>query len=445
MKQNSKLLFVFLALGLLLSCGRAPQQLVSEKPAISTEDLASEKIRDSIVLIESKNIYGTGFFFAPDKIATNIHIVAQPGPIFVKLKDKEKIWAVTGVTAFDTGNDLVILKIAGESIPLSLGDSGAIQEGEPVIVVGYPNKKYKVVKGKIHSASNSGEWLRLSAKIGSGGSGSPTLNSEGLVVGINAAQSEHYGYDIPSSILKTLLAQSEVTEPLAKWQKRKLIRASALSVKGQMEYNANRYHKAIAVLDKAIKINAQLFYAYNKRGDANFALGNYEAAIADYDKAIEINPEDPDAYRQRGAAKINLRDFEGAMLDFNSTIQIDPGHADDYKKRAHTKFKIAEAKTAQGDITQTLQLYQSAMEDCTQAIWLTPNDADAYDNRGWAWFHLGEAETARGNIKRTVDLYKKAIDDYTQALQINPEHPYAYTNRDKAKFKLGNYEEVIVD
>ena len=453
---------------------------------LKAPDLELKKIGDSTVLvtgwIETLDSFssGSGFFVDEDRIATNIHVVARPGPVFVKPKDKEKIWAVEGVTAFDTENDLVILKIAGEGIPLSLGDSQAIQEGEPVVVVGYPNEKYKVIKGEIHSAPNSGEWLRLKANIGSGGSGSPTLNSSsGQVVGIHAAGSELYGYAIPSNVLKALLVQSKPMEPLMQWHKRELIRAYALFVQGQMKENAEHYHEAIADYDKAININAQFFYPYYKRGDAQFALGNYEAAIADYDKAreindgifniyfdlglaksglgdhkaaiadydkaIKINPEHANAYRERGAAKINLRDFEGAMLDFNSAIQIDPGHADAYKKRAHTKFKIAESKTAQGDIMGTLQLYQSAMADCTQVIRLTPKDADAYDNRGWAWFHLGEAETARGNMKRAVDLYKKAIDDYTQAIRINPEHPYAYKNRDKAKLRLSDCEAAIVD
>ena len=423
---------------------------------------------------------GSGFFVDTDKIATNIHVVAQPGSVFVKLRDKEKICAVEGVTAFDAENDLVILKIAGKGIPLSVGDNEAIQNGEPVVVVGYPNKKYRVIKGTIRGASNGDEWLWMTPYIGSGGSGSPVLNSNsGQVVGINAAGGEDYGYAIPSSILKALLEQSETTEPLAKWQKREFIHAYALFVQGQMKYNANHYHEAIADFDAAIEINAQFFHSYYKRGDAKFALGNYEAAIADYDKAMKIkggvfniyfdrglakfklgdneaaivdydkaiamDPEHANAYRQRGKAKIRLRDFESAMLDFDSAIEINPRYADAYKKRAHTKFKLAETKTAQGDITGTLQLYESAMEDCTQAIWLTPKDADAYDNRGWARFHLGESETARGNMKKAADLYQKAIEDYTQAIKINPEHPYAYKNRDKAKSRLGDYEEAMVD
>ena len=42
MKQNSKFLLVFLALGLLFACAQAPQQLVSEKPDAPVVDLASK-------------------------------------------------------------------------------------------------------------------------------------------------------------------------------------------------------------------------------------------------------------------------------------------------------------------------------------------------------------------------------------------------------------------
>ncbi len=448
----------------------------------SAADLASKKVKDSTVRVMSwvSNFYsGSGFFLDRDRIATNIHVVAQPGPVFAKLRDKEVIYAVEEVAAFDVENDLVVLKIAGEGTPLSVGDSEAVQEGEPVVVVGYPNKKYRVMKGKIQSTSNSGEWLRMNPNIGSGGSGSPMLNGGGQVVGIHAAGNEHYGYAIPSKTLKVLLAQSKPMEPLMEWQKREFIRAYALFVRGQMKYNANSYHEAIADFDKAIEINAQFFYPYHKRGDAKFALGNHEAAIADYDKAIKINdgifniyfdrglakskfgdnkaaiadydkaividPEHATAYHRRGLAKLRLRDFEAAILDFNKDIKINPEHTDAYKKRAHAKFKLAESKAAQGDITGTLQFYQSAMEDCTQAIWLSPKDADAYDNRGWARFHLGESEAARGNMKKAADLYEKAIEDYTQAIKINPEHPYAYRNRANAKEALEKNEAARAD
>ena len=458
-------------------------QLNDPKDAdVEIANLESKNARDATVRVMSWSgsfRSGSGFFIDKDKIVTNVHVVAQPGPVFATLSHKAEIWAVEGVTAFDVENDLVILKLAGEGTPLALGSSETVQSGESVTAVGYTDQKYKITKGTMHSILNSSKWLRVKIDIDSGGSGSPILNSGGEVIGIHAAGNNTYSYAIPSSVLKALLAQWEAIEPLAEWQKRELIRAYALFVQGQTKHEANQYHDAIADYDKAIQINPQFFYAYFKRGDAKSDLGNYaaaiadydkaikiddmlfniyfdrglaqseladnEAAIADYDKAIEINPEDAKLYSRRGVAKLRLRYFEEAILDFNRAIEINPQPADAYKKRAHAKFKLGESKTAQGNITRALQLYQSAMEDCTQLIQLTPKDADAYDNRGWARFHLGESETARGNIKKAADLYEKAIEDYTHAIWLNPEHPYAYRNRAKAKFRLHNYEEAIID
>ena len=479
-------------------------QLNNQKDTdVQTADLDSEIAKNSTVLvlawsgISNRFFSGSGFFVDRNKIVTNIHVVDSPGPIFAKLGGEETIWTIERVITFDVENDLVILKLAGEGVPLRLGDSDVVKGGETVIAVGYPHKKYKVAHGSIHSIRNSDKWIRMNIDTGVGSSGGPMLNSSGQVIGVNVSsvniKGKSYALAIPSNTLKALLASLESTELLMEWQNRNHIRAYAYVTQGEEKLKAKRYDEAIVHFDKAIKLNPKNFVSYHERGHAKFALGRHKAAIADFDKAIQLNseavynyfarghakrtlgdyegaiadldrviqlyPEHVGLYNIRSAWKVSLGDLKGATFDYNRTIEINPKHADAYKerahtkfkladaykKRAHTKFKLAESKTAQGDIAATLQLYQSAMEDCTQVIWLTPKDADVYDNRGWARFHLGESETARGNMKKAADLYEKAIEDYTQAIKINPEHPYAYRNRAKAKFKLVNYEEAIID
>ena len=77
----------------------------------------NRKLSDPIsLLIRSKGAgRGSGFFVGKNLIATNIHVVAAVTSISVELLGTTKTkFEVTGVTAFDPRNDLVILKIAGD-------------------------------------------------------------------------------------------------------------------------------------------------------------------------------------------------------------------------------------------------------------------------------------------------------------------------------------------
>ena len=415
-----------------------------------TANLDSKIARNSTVLVltwsgaSNEFFSGSGFFVDKNQIVTNIHVVDLPGPVFVKRSDEGTIWAIEEIVAFDAENDLVVLKVRWEGMPLPLGDSGTVQKGEAIMAVGYPNQKYKITHGTIHSIRNSDKWIRMNIDTAGGSSGSPVLNSSGQVVGIDVSsvnlEGKSYALAIGSNTLKALLVSLESTEPLMEWRNRDHIRAYAHLAQGKEKLEVDGYDEAIAHFDKAIKLNPKNFDFYYERGHAKSAFDKHKAAIADFDKAIQINTEAIYIYFERADSNYTLGNYEMVIADFDKVIQLYPDHIGAYKKRAHAKFKLAESKAAQGDITGTLQFYQSAMEDCTQAIWLAPKDADAYDNRGWARFHLGKSEAARGNMKKAADLYEKAIEDYTQAIKINPEHPYAYRNRTNAKEALEKNE-----
>ena len=93
--------------------------IILERSTMSTEDLPYLKDKNSIVHIETLRIplfvgSGSGFFVKPDKIVTNIPVIAHRSLVFVKSVDKKTTWKVEGVAAFDAKNDLVILKVVGE-------------------------------------------------------------------------------------------------------------------------------------------------------------------------------------------------------------------------------------------------------------------------------------------------------------------------------------------
>ena len=324
MKQNSKSLLVLLALSLLLSCTWTAQQLVSKESEAPVVSVTSEKLKDSVVRVVgslgTKIHIGSGFFVARNKIVTNIHVVAHPGPIFVKLVNTETVWAIEGVTAYDVKNDLVVLKITGEGTPLPLGDSDAVRHGENISVVGFPRGTYKVATGTVLNTRNSDKRIRTTADTVIGNSGGPLLNSKGQVIGIHVARDEA----IPSNALNALLSQSTRMEPVEQWHKRQLIRAYAYFMLGKTKFAAKDYDNAMIDLDKAIQMNPKFIYAYYGRGIAKSELGDYNGAIVDYDRYIELNSGDAEAYYRRGQAKKTLGQHDAAQADFEKAKELDP-------------------------------------------------------------------------------------------------------------------------
>ena len=220
--MNRKSLLGFLTLVILFSCARVPQHPNAKETLVSTvrldseningvitlhrvsirpqrvgtiylgvsEDLNAEEVKASMVQVvdgkgSSKEI-SSGFFVAPDRIATNIHVVADANPASVYVKGVDTSWKIRGVTAYDVENDLVILKIAGKGIPLLVGDSDAVKSGEAVFSVGYFFEKYNVAKHTISPTRCNNTWLRMTPDVLPGTSGGPVLNTKREVIAVNA-------------------------------------------------------------------------------------------------------------------------------------------------------------------------------------------------------------------------------------------------------------------
>ena len=301
------LLSFMVTFGFILSGAQTSQQTV-EKALTLTEK--AKEFTVQLVSADSKsNKFGSGFFVDKNKIVTNIHVVARHGPVFVKLNDNKTIWTVEGVVAYDLEYDIVVLKLSGEGTPVPLGNSDIVQTGEPVVVVGYPDRKYTTKTGNVHGIRLSDNLLGTTANLGKGSSGGPVLNRNGEVIGIHT-RSDYYGFAVPSNILKLLLTQTGSPEPLPQWQKRNHIRAYAYHHEGEGRFNTRDYTEAIINFDNAIQLNPKHIRAYFWRGRAKFGLGNskadqgniveaetlYQAAIDDYILTLKLNPDFTLAY-----------------------------------------------------------------------------------------------------------------------------------------------------
>lgn len=433
------------------------------------------------LLIKAEGVgNGSGFFVKENLIATNIHVVAAATSVSAELVETKTEFTVEGVAAFDTKNDLVILKITGEGTSLPLGDSNSVESGDVVQVVGYPGGKYKVTEGPIRSIRNSDKWIRMSLMTVAGNSGGPVLNSSAEVIGVAIASHDCYSFSIPINAVKKLLIQPHEIKPLAQWQERKKVRAYACLVRSQTKHlTAEKkrlvplYDKAIVDLDKAIQLNPDCAFFYYNRGVMKFQLGrlkidesdltevqqHYRDAIVDHTKAIKLCPDFASAYDNRGTVKSNLGRskvnmgnaaeaqhlYQDAIDDYTEAIKLCPDFASAHSNRGATKSNLGQSKVEEGDVTKAQHLYQDAIADHTEAIKLYSDFASAYNNRADVKFHFGKSKNAAGNVKAAQNLYQEALIDINTAIELDSDVALFYHTRGEIRHVLGDYSAAIED
>lgn len=177
---------------------------------------------------------GTGIIIDKNGlIITNRHVVpAGTTKVAVTLSDGTKFdeVEVVGRTTESDPLDIAFLKIGDtngkELVAATLGDSGSMKVGDPVIAIGNALGQFQnsvtsgIVSGygrSVEAGSGSGgdtesleNLFQTDAAINQGNSGGPLVNLEGKVIGINTAiaagDAQNIGFAIPINDVKGLIA-----------------------------------------------------------------------------------------------------------------------------------------------------------------------------------------------------------------------------------------------
>lgn len=186
---------------------------------------------------------GTGIIIGQNDsellIVTNNHVVEGSDELTVTFDDDVSVAA--SIKGTDASNDVAVIAVALDQIEdatmdhiavATLGDSTALQVGEPVIAIGNALGYGQSVTTGIVSATDrsisateedesSVKLIQTDAAINPGNSGGPLLNVNGEVIGINSAklaanEVEGMGYAIPvssvSDIITNLMNQETKTK-----------------------------------------------------------------------------------------------------------------------------------------------------------------------------------------------------------------------------------------
>ncbi|MXV78038.1 tetratricopeptide repeat protein [Candidatus Poribacteria bacterium] len=400
---------------------------------------------------------GSGFFVAPDKIVTNVHVLAGATKVTAMCDQTETVYTIEGIIAFDDINDLAVLKIAEEGIPFLLGDSNPVRKGDQVRVLGYPKKKVNTVKGSIHSIRNSGKHLWLNFEVSEGNSGGPVLNAKGEVIAVatNEAMSfdnssPNRGRSISSNVLRSLLEKAGKVEPLDVWQKRSRIRAYVAAYEGDDNRKQGEYKEAIDLYDAALKLNPDLTDIYNNRAVVKMSVGRYDEASTDALTALRLKPE---KFSFIGIGAFLAWNWEIIKVlsrrIFLRIIRNILGQSLWLAIQTHVKCSLAKARAEQGNIAEVRNLYQMGIDILTEAVNQRPKNAKYYNERGWTKYLLGKLEVEAENEVEADMLFHEAISDSEKALQLELKKPKYrsafYHTRGAAKAALGNHVKAIED
>ncbi len=167
---------------------------------------------------------GSGVVISRDGyIVTNNHVVEGANEIEVVLNDKRSYTAK--LIGNDPSTDLAVIKIDEEELPyLQFGNSDDVRVGEWVLAVGNPFNLTSTVTAGIVSAKarninilgdgNSSaieSFIQTDAAVNRGNSGGALVNTEGLLIGINAAIASNtgsytgYAFAIPSNLAQKVV------------------------------------------------------------------------------------------------------------------------------------------------------------------------------------------------------------------------------------------------
>ncbi len=167
---------------------------------------------------------GTGFIIREDGlIVTNNHVVDRADVIKVQIEEggKKGEGYDAKIIGKDAKTDIALIKIdAKRKLPyLRMGSSADVQVGEWVAAFGNPyGYGHTMTKGIISAVGREIDELNLfpfiqtDASINPGNSGGPLVNTQGLVIGVNAAidqRAQGIGFVIPIDNVKSILPQLE--------------------------------------------------------------------------------------------------------------------------------------------------------------------------------------------------------------------------------------------
>ncbi|MDR0794139.1 MAG: trypsin-like peptidase domain-containing protein [Chitinophagaceae bacterium] len=309
--------------------------------------------------IPEQRASGSGVLISDDGyIVTNNHVVSKADEITVTLANRKTYTAK--VIGTDPNSDLAVIKIEGKNFPyLVYGNSDDAKLGQWVLAIGYPLDLNVTVTAGIVSAKARGigisqgnapvdSYIQTDAAVNPGNSGGALVNTNGELIGINAALASPtgsyagYSFAIPVNIVKKVVSD--------------LLKYGAV----QRGYIGIQYMPDAAASDDEIRKKAGV-----KEGEGVFVTGVPDDGAA---KAAGIKKGDF-VTKINGRILAGASDLSGTLAGFKPGDKVNVTYVREGKE--NTVSVTLQNKPGNLDIAK------DAMTDVLGADFATINDATA--------------------------------------------------------------------
>lgn len=171
-----------------------PSDDVPEPSAMPLEDIV-EHAMPAVVHLETATRYGSGFFIAPDLVATNEHVVSGAVEVTVTIQGGQKLSGRVAQASRDY--DLALVQVVGTApagAQLPLGNSANLRLGQGIVALGWAAAMTQspLTRGVVTGLRHDGvrNLVQTDAIPNAGDSGGPLLDKSGEVVGITTFRQE---------------------------------------------------------------------------------------------------------------------------------------------------------------------------------------------------------------------------------------------------------------
>jgi tetratricopeptide (TPR) repeat protein len=222
-----------------------------------------------------------------------------------------------------------------------------------------------------------------------GNSGSPVLNGEGHLVGVNFDRSWE-------STMSDMMFDPERCRNISVDMNYVLFIIDKYAGAGHLINEMKVVSRESRLMDEITMQNGEILKdgssaeAYNKRGLAYFELGNMEKALTDFSMATELDVSDANYLFNKATIMAMNNKFEDAKEFFSRAIELNPDYAEAYYNR--------------GKINADLNILDAAILDFTKAIEIKPDYSQAYNNRGVAKNILTDSKEGCEDMKKAMEL-----------------------------------------